>query len=225
MLRPSRLTDHAPSRHPHPATRVLPSAGSAARWDIEGVPPFASPSPSSATAASPAFAAFARAADALVDDPHTVAAHLGRLLQRDDWLAPEDRLPGADTYRQHVLHVSPCRRLSIASLVWLPGQTTPIHDHVSWCVVGVYRGVEREERFDLVEDGARRWLEPAGTVYAGRGHVETLVPPHGDIHTVTAAGREMAISIHVYGADLERLGSSIDRRYDDLPVVRPDRGA
>jgi 3-mercaptopropionate dioxygenase len=198
------------------------------RWDIGGVPPFASspsPAPFSATAASPAFAAFARAADKLVDDPHTVAAHLGQLLRRDDWLAPDDRAPGADTYRQHLLHVSPCRQLSIASLVWLPGQTTPIHDHVSWCVVGVYRGVEREERFDLHEDGDRRWLEPAGTVYAGRGHVETLVPPHGDIHTVTAAGREMAISIHVYGADLEALGSSIDRRYDDLPVVRADHGA
>jgi hypothetical protein len=33
----------------------------------------------------------------------------------------------------------------------------------------------------------------------------------------------MAISIHVYGADLERLGSSIHRRYDDLPVVPRER--
>ena len=187
--------------------------------------PLASPSPHSATALSPAFAAFARTADRLVDNPTAVAAHLAKLLGRDGWLAPEDRLPGADSYRQHLLHVSPCRRLSIASLVWLPGQTTPVHDHVSWCVVGVYRGVEREERFDLVEHDGLRHLEPAGTVFAGRGHVETLVPPAGDIHTVTAAGREMAISIHVYGADLEALGSSIHRRYDDLPVVPRERRA
>jgi predicted metal-dependent enzyme (double-stranded beta helix superfamily) len=184
-----------------------------------------SPSPSSATAASPAFAAFARTADRLVGKPHAVAAHLGQLLRRDDWLAPEDRAPGTDAYRRHLLHVSPCRGLSIASLVWLPGQTTPVHDHVSWCVVGVYRGVEREERFDLVESGASRRLQPARTVFASRGHVEVLVPPGGDIHTVTAAGREMAISIHVYGADLERLGSSIHRRYDDLPIVRRDPSA
>jgi 3-mercaptopropionate dioxygenase len=192
------------------------------------VPPFASPSspsPASATANSPAFAAFAKTADALVDQPHAVAAHLAQLLRRDDWLAPEDRLPGADSYRQHLLHVSPCRGLSIASLVWLPGQTTPVHDHVSWCVVGVYRGVEREERFDLVDVDGACHLEPAGTVFAGRGHVETLIPPGGDIHTVTAAGREMAISIHVYGADLEARGTSIDRRYDDLPIVRRERTA
>jgi 3-mercaptopropionate dioxygenase len=187
--------------------------------------PSPSPAPYSATAASPAFAAFARTADRLVDNPKAVAAHLEQLLRRDGWLAPQDSLPGADSYRQHILHVSPCRRLSIASLVWLPGQTTPVHDHVSWCVVGVYRGVEREERFDLVEHDGVRHLEPAGTVFAGRGHVETLVPPAGDIHTVTAAGREMAISIHVYGADLERLGSSIHRRYDDLTVVPRERDA
>ena len=142
-----------------------------------------------AASTSDAFAAFTRAADALVEDPHAVAERLEALLRQDGWLAPEHQAPGADTYRQHLLHVSPCRRLSVVSLVWRPGQRTAIHDHVSWCVVGVYRGVEREERFDLVEDGGRRWLEPAGTVYAGRGHVETLVPPEGDIHTVTAAGR------------------------------------
>jgi 3-mercaptopropionate dioxygenase len=173
----------------------------------------------SATASSAAFAAFARDADALVDEPHAVAERLRALLAADGWLAPADRAPGTDTYRQHLLHVSPCRRLSVVALVWLPGQRTAIHDHVSWCVVGVYRGVEREERFELVESGAGRHLRPAGAVFAPAGHVETLIPPAGDIHAVTAAGRETAISIHVYGADIERLGSSIHRRYDDLDVV------
>jgi len=175
----------------------------------------------SATASSPAFAAFARAADMLVDHPHAVAERLRALLAVDGWLAPADRAPGADTYRQHLLHVSPCRRLSVVALVWLPGQRTAIHDHVAWCVVGVYRGVEREERFDLAESGGARCLRPAGAVFAAPGHVETLIPPAGDIHAVTAAGRETAISIHVYGADIERLGSSIHRRYDELEIVRP----
>jgi len=174
------------------------------------------------TASSPAFAAFARAADALAGAPHAVADRLQALLAEDGWLAPADRAPGRDTYRQHLLHVSPCRRLSVVALVWLPGQATAIHDHISWCVVGVYRGVEREERYDLVDAGGRRCLRPAGCVLAPRGHVETLVPPDGDIHAVTAAGRETAISIHVYGADIEALGSSIHRRYDDLEVLRAD---
>jgi predicted metal-dependent enzyme (double-stranded beta helix superfamily) len=166
------------------------------------------------TWASDAFAEFTRAADGLVDDPHAVAERLRVLLAQDGWLAPEHQAPGVDTYRQHLLHVSPCRRLSVVSLVWRPGQRTAIHDHVSWCVVGVLRGVEREDRYEL-EDGA---LRPAGTVYARRGHVEALQPP-GDIHAVTAAGRETAISIHVYGADISQLGSSIHRRYDELPIL------
>ena len=79
--------------------------------------------------------------------------------------------------------------------------------------------------FDRAAAGGFRLDEPAGTVFAARGHVETLIPPQGDIHTVTAAGRDLAISIHVYGADIEQRGTSIDRRYDDLPVVRRDRSA
>ena len=214
-LRPSRLTEpHPGSRHPHRRTRAFSRARRPASRDSRRVTLL------SATASSPAFAAFARYADARVDEPHAIATRLQDLLAEDDWLAPADRAPGTDTYRQHLLHVSPCRKLSVVALVWLPGQRTAIHDHVSWCIVGVYRGVEREERYDLVETGGRRFLRPAGAVLAPRGHVETLIPPDGDIHAVTAAGRETAISIHVYGADIERLGSSIHRRYDDLEIER-----
>src|SRR3954468_5263499 len=164
------------------------------------------------------FAAFVEHAEAHLDDPHAVADGLGRLLTHDGWLAPEHQLPGVDTYRQHLLHVSPTRRMSVVALVWLPGQYTPIHDHVSWCVVGVLRGVEREIRYRLVSAGGREHLEPAGSGLAGRGHVEALVPPAEDIHAVTAAGTDMAVSIHVYGADIEKLGSSIHPRFAAVPV-------
>src|SRR5829696_9938148 len=105
-----------------------------------------------------AFASFARDAERLIHDPHAIAERLKALLATDGWLAPEHQLAGRDTYRQHVLHVSRCRRLSVVALVWLPGQRTPIHDHVSWCVVGVYRGVEREAHYRLVEQEGRQFL-------------------------------------------------------------------
>jgi 3-mercaptopropionate dioxygenase len=169
---------------------------------------------------SNAFASFASDAEALLDDPHAIGTRLGALLAYDGWLAPEHRVASQHAYRQHLLHVSPSRRLSIVALVWLPGQRTPIHDHVSWCVVGVYEGRERETRYRAVEADGQRFLEPVGTVDAVPGHVEVIVPSVEDIHAVTAVGRRPTISIHVYGADIERLGSSIYRRFDDWPVGR-----
>jgi predicted metal-dependent enzyme (double-stranded beta helix superfamily) len=168
-----------------------------------------------------ALASFLHDARELVDDPHAVGARLSALLEHDGWLAPEHQVPGRDTYRQHLLHVSPDRRLSVVALVWLPGQSTPIHDHVSWCVVGVYRGRERETRYRVVEVDGERCLEPVGSVDAQPGDIEVLVPPVQDIHAVTAAGDELTVSIHVYGADIERLGSSIHRRYDELRQLAP----
>lgn len=40
-----------------------------------------------------------------------------------------------------------------------------------------------------------------------------LCPP-GDIHRVGNEGPGTAVSIHVYGADIARVGSSIRRSYD-----------
>jgi predicted metal-dependent enzyme (double-stranded beta helix superfamily) len=165
-----------------------------------------------------ALTAFASDAERFIHHPHAIGRRLGALLAQDDWLAPEHRVPDPNRYRQHLLHVSPCRRLSIVALVWLPGQRTPIHNHVSWCVVGVYEGRERETRYRAVEVGGRRWLEPTGSIDAHPGHVEVIVPSVEDIHAVTAVGDGPTISIHVYGADIERLGSSIYRRFDDWPV-------
>ena len=173
--------------------------------------------PSTATTAnSPAFTQFVAAAERHIDDPHAIADHLAVLLGEDAWLSSRDQRPGTDNYRQHLLHVSPTRRLSVVALVWQPGQRTPIHDHVAWCIVGVYRGIEREIRYRLVEDGGDQCLVPTGSVEAHPGHVETLVPPAEDIHCVTAAGQEKAISIHVYGADIEQRGTSIYRRFDGV---------
>jgi 3-mercaptopropionate dioxygenase len=168
-----------------------------------------------------ALASFASDAERLLDDPHAIGTRLGALLAYDGWLAPEHRVASHDNYRQHLLHVSPCRRLSIVALVWLPGQRTPIHDHVSWCVVGVYEGCERETRYSAVEVGGERCLVAVDSIEANPGHVEVIVPSIEDIHSVTAVGDGPTISIHVYGADIAGLGSSIYRRFDDWPVLRP----
>ena len=179
------------------------------------------PASTSATSSSPAFSSFIADAETLIDDPFAIADRLVQLLEQEDWLAAEDQLPGVDQYRQHLLYVPPSRRMSVVALVWRPGQQTPIHDHIAWCVVGVYRGVERETRYRLVDERGEHCVQVVGTVDAYPGHVEALVPPAEDIHHVAAGGDEITISIHVYGADIEGRGTSIYRRFDELPELAP----
>jgi len=49
----------------------------------------------------------------------------------------------------HVVHTEPDGSFSVCALVWRPGQVTPIHDHVTWCVFGVLQGAEYEEIYAL----------------------------------------------------------------------------
>jgi 3-mercaptopropionate dioxygenase len=143
-----------------------------------------------------------------------VAAELERHLPSPAVLTAEQRLGDPSGHRSHVLHSEPDGSFSIVALVWRPGQTTPIHDHVTWCVFGVIQGVEHEELFTL--DEAAECLVEAGSSTNRLGEVSGFAPP-GDIHRVRNAGGETAISIHVYGTDVSRIGSSV-RRYYELPV-------
>jgi predicted metal-dependent enzyme (double-stranded beta helix superfamily) len=115
------------------------------------------------------------------------------------------------------VHDEPGGAFSIVAMVWRPGQATPIHDHVTWCVTGVIQGAEHEERYRLRPDG---WLEQDGTADSGTGDVTGLAPP-GDIHRVRNIGNQTAISLHIYGTDVSRLGSSIRRVYHQPVVAAP----
>jgi predicted metal-dependent enzyme (double-stranded beta helix superfamily) len=149
-----------------------------------------------------------------------VAEELERHLPSPEMLTSEQRAGDPDRYQSYVLHTEPDGSFSIVALVWRPGQMTSIHDHVTWCVFGVIQGIEYEELFMLDEE--RECLVEAGSSVKRTGDVGGFAPP-GDIHRVRNAGDNTAISIHVYGTDVSRIGTSA-RRYYDLPVV-PARSA
>jgi len=138
-----------------------------------------------------------------------VSRALAPYLGVDRLLTDQQREPDPERYRQHVLHVADDGAFSLVALVWLPGQATPVHDHVCWCVVGVHEGEEQEIRYAL--DGRR--LVVTERLVNPRGDVSVALPP-GDIHLVRNAGTDLAVSLHVYGADLRQTGTSIRRRYD-----------
>jgi predicted metal-dependent enzyme (double-stranded beta helix superfamily) len=140
------------------------------------------------------------------DTAGLVAEALRRHLPSPDVLSAEERLGSPDGYRSHTLHAEPDGSFSIIALVWRPGQVTRIHDHLTWCVFGVIQGVEHEELFDAD-------LNLIGRSDNHVGDVSGFAPP-GDIHRVHNTADTTAISIHIYGTDVTRIGSSVRRYYD-----------
>lgn len=77
----------------------------------------------------------------------------------------------------------------------------------------MHRGQEHETRYRLVGDP----LIEDGRSIGPHGSVTVLMPP-GDIHAVQNDGVGIAVSLHLYGANLRRRGTSVRRRYD-RPVL------
>ncbi len=180
----------------------------------------------------PALVTFIERMDELVastSDPAAIAAgveeRLPPLLAETAFLEDRFRRPSEDGYQQYVVHVHPEGLYSIVSLVWQPGQSTPVHDHRCWCVVGVLEGREQESRYSLHAKDDEEWLVERSGVYYHPGEVCSLVPPQEDIHRVGNASEDGAptISMHIYGADISEVGTSINRTFD-LPVRAGSEG-
>ncbi len=146
-----------------------------------------------------------------------VAEELAHHLPAPEVLTPAQRVGDPRGYRSYPLHTEPDGSFSVVALVWRPEQVTPIHDHVTWCVFGVIQGVEHEELFELDEE--RECLVEVGTSTNREGDVNGFAPP-GDIHRVRNVGENTAISIHVYGTDVSRIGSSVRRYYNQEVLPR-----
>ncbi|HEX3784352.1 MAG TPA: cysteine dioxygenase family protein [Pseudonocardiaceae bacterium] len=159
----------------------------------------------------------------LTSAPHQLAIGAGTMLESvlgfEHVLDASEAEPDPDHYRQHILHIDPAGRFSVVALVWLPGHETPIHDHVAWCVAGVLTGREREHRYErLAAPCGPTTLRTGPTVLNETGEVSVLTAGP-DIHQVTCASGGKTISIHVYGADITRKGTSIQLTYDPQLVV------
>ena len=96
------------------------------------------------------------------------------------------------------------RSLSLFSLVVPPGAETPIHDHLAWGLVGLYRGAQAETVYQRTDDGAaddHATLDVAQVNALRPGDCYTLLPPDGDIHAVRTTSDEASISIHLLAND------------------------
>jgi 3-mercaptopropionate dioxygenase len=136
-----------------------------------------------------------------------------RLMAGRDWLperyqqdAPASGMGGG--IGQWLLFRSADRSLCLFSLVVPPGSMTPVHDHLAWGLIGLYRGNQDEElyrpgegRLELLR---QRPLEP--------GDYYRLIPPRDDVHRVRTTSDVTSVSIHLLASDT---GCVLRHTYDE----------
>jgi len=109
---------------------------------------------------------------------------------------------------QWLLYRAGDRSLCLFSLVVPPGSATPVHDHLAWGLVGLYRGRQDEELYEpgvgRLELLRRRSLRP-GDLYA-------LLPPTNDVHRVRTTSDETSVSIHLLANDT---GCALRHTFDE----------
>ena len=126
------------------------------------------------------------------------------LLHTDSFLEPRHLVSDPAHYARNAILVSPDESLSLYALVWLPGQWTPVHDHGSWGVVGVVRGMLQENSYIRLDADRGRdqeiELARGGVILLSPGTVTSFVPNPDLIHvTGVPAERGRAVSLHLYG--------------------------
>src|SRR5688572_5058970 len=133
----------------------------------------------------------------------------GRLLASDGWLPDEFSRPDETSgmgggIGQYALYRAEDGSLCLFSLVVPPAAATPVHDHLAWGLVGVYRGAQLDTTYVRLDDGSDRdrpALEVAAQQPVIAGEFYTLLPPSGDIHYVKTVSEIPSVSIHLLAND------------------------
>ena len=131
------------------------------------------------------------------------------LLASNGWLPDQYARPDWESgmgggIGQYALYRAEDGSLCLFSLVIPPGAETPVHDHLAWGLIGVYRGRQDETIYRRVDDGrdeSRASLEVARRQTVEIGQFYALIPPLDDIHFVKTVSEVPSISIHLLAND------------------------
>ncbi len=172
--------------------------------------------------------------------PDTLAAiemirpHFAELLADPDWLPPEYQVTraesasstgsgmGSDT-GMWLLYRAGDGSLAFSVLVLGAGRETPVHDHLGWGLVGLYRGAQDEVVYRRRDDGARDDFADLAVSERNAltpGDFYTLLPEN-DIHRVRTTSEMTSVSLHLLGSDT---GCIARRQYvPEEKLARPFR--
>jgi predicted metal-dependent enzyme (double-stranded beta helix superfamily) len=147
-----------------------------------------------------------------IADPHQIVAevrpHFVRLLNDQTWLPENYQEPAEESGmgRQTgmwLLYRAGDGGLAFSALVLPPGTQTPVHDHLAWGLVGLYRGEQEEEIYTRHDDGGQEGI--ANLALQTRqmlrpGDFYELLPDN-DIHRVRTTSAVTSVSLHLLGND------------------------
>jgi len=153
-----------------------------------------------------------RVADTIRDPAARVEAlkpAFARLLAADGWLPDAFATPDTASgmgggIGQYALYRDEGGTLCLFSLVVPSGSATPVHDHLAWGLVGVYRGTQLDTTYARLDDGhdeARATLQMSSQQTVDAGGFYALLPPEGDIHYVKTVSERPSVSIHLLAND------------------------
>jgi predicted metal-dependent enzyme (double-stranded beta helix superfamily) len=146
------------------------------------------------------------------DDPREIIAairpHFAELLADKEWLPAQYQEPaegsgmgsGIGTW---LLYRAGDGSLALSALVVPPGAETPVHDHLAWGLVGLYRGTQDEDVFTRTDDGTSEGdasLTSLESRALREGDFYELLP-ETDIHRVRTTSPVTSVSLHLLGID------------------------
>lgn len=129
------------------------------------------------------------------------------LLADDSWLPARFMHPAAHSgmgggIGMWLLYRSADGDLAFSSLVVPAGSETPVHDHLTWGLVGIYQGTQEETVYRVagpLADGSAP-LALAEVLHLTPGDHYRLTPDN-DIHKVRTTSAETSVSLHLLGND------------------------
>ena len=146
------------------------------------------------------------------EEPRAVIAairpHFAELLADKSWLPEQYQEPSpvggmGNGIGSWLLYRTTDGSLALSALVVPPGAQTPVHDHLAWGLVGLYRGTQDEDVFARQDHGEVE-EEANLTILESRA----LVPgdfyellPETDIHRVRTTSDVTSVSLHLLGND------------------------
>lgn len=145
-----------------------------------------------------------RSADpaALIEELRAPFAHF---LTRDGWLPDVCTRPIPGKAASYVLLRSKEPEFVLFSMVLPAHESTKIHNHLAWGLIGLAQGRQREVQYHRLDDGHApdyAELRESDQRMLELGEITRLLPPQDDIHIISTLSDVPSISIHLLGNDL-----------------------